>query len=68
MNCRDCIARGVEDYKIGDIIGVREASCPVGDEYARTISKRFLPCAVLLPIDVRAWHHLPDDQAQQQGT
>ncbi|MCB1457817.1 MAG: GGDEF domain-containing protein [Nitratireductor sp.] len=47
VNCRDCIARGVEDYKTGDIIGVREVVVPVGDEYARTISKLLYSCAVL---------------------
>ncbi|MEZ5870603.1 MAG: GGDEF domain-containing protein [Nitratireductor sp.] len=46
-DCRDCVARNIADYRKGDVIGVREIYVPVGDEYARTISKLLYSCAVL---------------------
>ncbi|MCB1461138.1 MAG: GGDEF domain-containing protein [Nitratireductor sp.] len=46
-DCFDCAERGVETYKRGDVVGLREVKVPIGNEYARIIGKLLYAFATL---------------------
>jgi hypothetical protein len=46
-DCTDCKARGVQEYRRGDIIGLREVVVPVGDQFVRIIRQLLYAAAVL---------------------
>lgn len=46
-DCRSCADSGYSTFSRGDVIGMREIVVPVGDGYARTVSKLLYACGML---------------------
>ena len=45
--CADCREAGLPPFGRGDVIGIREIIVPVGDGYAKTVSKLLYACGML---------------------
>lgn len=46
-DCIRCEIAGIPAYRAGDVIGLREVSLPIGDNYAQTIKKLLYACGLL---------------------
>lgn len=46
-DCQACVARGLPDYRKGDIIGLKAVLVPIGDQYARIIGMLLYAFAIL---------------------